>query len=188
MTGYRLKRLFSSTPAGVYRPSPGALYPALRRLVNRGLLSLSEDAEPRQRPQKTYQVTRQGRAAHAEWLREPVDRATVANDLGLLIMRFALMDGEVERKHVLGFLDDITAGLEEFIAGMERYLATEVEPGRRHGTLALEHGIAVHRASLEWAKSARVALEEPRDLYTLRAISLLVHYVWSRHLARHIGE
>jgi DNA-binding PadR family transcriptional regulator len=41
-SGYSLKRLFAATPATVYNPSPGALYPALRRLVSADLLSVEE--------------------------------------------------------------------------------------------------------------------------------------------------
>ncbi|MGH2930415.1 MAG: PadR family transcriptional regulator, partial [Solirubrobacteraceae bacterium] len=44
-SGYGLKRRFGNSPLGVYRPSPGALYPALRRLVSRGLLEV-EDQTP----------------------------------------------------------------------------------------------------------------------------------------------
>jgi DNA-binding PadR family transcriptional regulator len=37
-TGYHLKQEFATTPLGIYQPSSGALYPALRRLERRGLL------------------------------------------------------------------------------------------------------------------------------------------------------
>ena len=43
-SGYGLKKLFSSSPASVYQPSPGALYPALRRLEERGLLHAEKQA------------------------------------------------------------------------------------------------------------------------------------------------
>jgi len=32
---------------------------------------------------------------------------------------------------------------------------------QRHAVLAVQHGIAMHRASLEWARSALAALAEP---------------------------
>ena len=35
-SGYDLKRIFAATPMGIYQPSSGALYPALRRLEQRG--------------------------------------------------------------------------------------------------------------------------------------------------------
>ena len=37
-SGYDLKRIFAVTPMGVYQPSSGALYPALRRLELKGLV------------------------------------------------------------------------------------------------------------------------------------------------------
>lgn len=35
-SGYDLKRIFATTPVGLYQPSSGTLYPALRRLEQRG--------------------------------------------------------------------------------------------------------------------------------------------------------
>jgi DNA-binding PadR family transcriptional regulator len=160
-SGYGLKRLFNATPAAVYRPSPGALYPALRRLVARGLITVEDDEnQAGRRPRKLYRVTEAGHAAHLDWLRRPVDQASVANDLGLHIMRFAMMQGKVDRQEVLAFLKDLAEGLRAFIEGVERYLAEEVPPGRVHAALALEHGAAVHRASLDWARRAMELLEQ----------------------------
>ena len=103
-SGYGLKRIFSTTPAMVYQPSPGALYPALRRLVSRGLLSVEDTVPPGGRPQRLYRATEEGRAAHQEWLRQPVDPATVANDLGLHLMRLAMMDENADREMARTFL------------------------------------------------------------------------------------
>jgi hypothetical protein len=43
---------------------------------------------------------------------------------------------------------------------MERYLASGAQSGRPHAELAIEHGIAVHRASLQWTRSALAVLAE----------------------------
>jgi hypothetical protein len=106
------------------------------------------------RTRRLYQATEAGRAAHETWLREPVRKATVASDLGLHLMRFAMMQDTVERAHVLSFLRDLAEGLESFIDGARSYLDTEIQPGRTHAALALEHGIAIHQASLDWARAA----------------------------------
>jgi hypothetical protein len=44
---------------------------------------------------------------------------------------------------------------------MERYLASGTQSSRPHAELALQHGIAMHRASLEWTRTALAALAEP---------------------------
>jgi DNA-binding PadR family transcriptional regulator len=160
-SGYGLKRLFNATPASVYQPSPGALYPALRRLVRRGLLSVEQTVSSGRRAQRLYHVTAAGRAAHLDWLRQPVVPATIASDLGLHLMRFAMMEKQLSREDVLAFLKSLADALDGFVCGMEQYVASGVQSSRPHAQLALEHGIAVHRASLEWTRSTMAALTEP---------------------------
>jgi DNA-binding PadR family transcriptional regulator len=160
-SGYGLKKTFSASPSSVYQPSPGALYPALRRLEARGLLRAEKITNGR-RPLRMYYVTDAGRAIHMDWLRQPVVPATVGRDLGLHLMRFALMENHLPRQAVLAFLNDLANALDAFVSVIERYVASGAQSGRPHAELALEHGIAVHRASLEWARSALKTLE-PRD-------------------------
>jgi DNA-binding PadR family transcriptional regulator len=158
-SGYGLKKMFNSSPSSVYQPSPGALYPALRRLEARGLLRSRTTESRGRREQRMYYVTDAGRAIHVDWLRQPVVPATVGADLGLHLMRFALMENHLPRESVLAFLDDLARALETFVTAMEGYLASGAQSDRPHAELAIEHGIAVHRASLAWARSALKALE-----------------------------
>jgi hypothetical protein len=144
----------------VYQPSPGALYPALRRLVGRDLLCAEEIVSGGRRPQRLYHVTEAGRVTHLDWLRQPVDPAAVGSDLGLHLMRFAMMENQLERAEILAFLKGLAEALDGFVAGMEQYVASGVQSARRHAQLALMHGIVVHRASLDWARSAISVLAE----------------------------
>ncbi len=159
-SGYGLKKMFNASPAGVYQPSPGALYPALRRLEARGLLRAETKVSSGRRALRLYHVTQAGRSAHLDWLRQPVAAVTVAADLGLHLMRFALMERQLGRQAVLAFLTDLAGALDSFVSGMERYLDSGAQSSHRQAELAIEHGIAVHRASLEWARSALAELGE----------------------------
>jgi DNA-binding PadR family transcriptional regulator len=150
--------MFNASPASVYQPSPGALYPALRRLEARGLLRAEQQVSTGRRAQRTYYVTDAGRAMHLDWLRQPVVPATVGADLGLHLMRFALMENHLPRAAVRAFLADLAQALDSFVTAMEQYLASGAQADRPHAELALQHGIAVHRASLQWARSALAAL------------------------------
>src|SRR5437667_12574627 len=77
-SGYDLKRIFAATPMGVYQPSSGALYPALRRLEAKGLVRAKPDAASKSaRHRRVYEVTQAGRTTHVTWLRRPVEPATV---------------------------------------------------------------------------------------------------------------
>ena len=144
-SGYDLKRIFALTPMGIYQPSSGALYPALRRLEHKGL---ARAQVPSGQP---------GQAAHASWLRTPVDPATVGRDLGLHLIRFVMMEHLLPRDEVLRFLQDLVGTLAAFTAELEQYAAA-TDLGDRHPRLALDHGLAVHRASLQWAQHTIKAL------------------------------
>jgi len=158
LSGYGLKKMFSASPASVYQPSPGALYPALRRLENRGLLQAEKKVSSGRRSQRLYHATEAGRAVHVDWLRQPVVPDTVSADLGLHLMRFALMENHLPHAAVRAFLADLAQALDSFVTAMEQYLASGAQADRPHAELALQHGIAVHRASLQWARSALAAL------------------------------
>lgn len=151
-SGYDLKRIFATTPAGVYQPSSGSLYPALRRLEGKGLIQAgAPDHTARRR--RVYRPTEAGRTAHLAWLRTPVQAATVSRDLGLHLMRFVMMEYAFSPEEVLTFLTSLQDALSTSTAQLERYLATGAQPGGRHPGLALEHGLAVQRASLEWVQN-----------------------------------
>ena len=155
-SGYDLKGVFAATPMGVYQPSSGALYPALRRLEATGLIraqDLAEQTGQSARHRRVYESTHEGRAAHTRWLNTPVETATVGRDLGLHLLRFVMMEHLFSREEVLGFLRDLAAALTAFTAGLEQYAAA-ADLGDRHPRLALDHGLAVHRASLQWAAHA----------------------------------
>ena len=105
-----------------------------------------------------YEPTAAGRVAHTAWLRAPVDAATVSPDLGLHLMRFAMMEHEFSREEVLGFLADLRDALTAFVADLERSAAEAAQSRDRHPALALDHGLAVHRASLRSTQQTIAAL------------------------------
>jgi DNA-binding PadR family transcriptional regulator len=152
-TGYDLKHEFATTPLGVYQPSSGALYPALRRLERRGLLCTEPAGADQERSRRrfVYHITEQGRAAHAAWVRRPVNPATITTDLPLHLMRFVMMEPVAPRADVLAFLADLRDALGGYLEELEGYAATMTIPGR-HTPLALDHGIAIYAASLAWTK------------------------------------
>jgi DNA-binding PadR family transcriptional regulator len=158
-SGYDLKRVFAASPMGIYQPSSGALYPALRRLEHKGLVrarAASGQAGQHARARFVYEPTKLGRATHLGWLRAPVVPDTVARDLGLHVMRFVMMENLLPRDQVLGFLRDLADALAAFTADRARHATAN--DASSHARLALDHGLAVHRASLRWTERTFAAL------------------------------
>jgi DNA-binding PadR family transcriptional regulator len=74
--GYQLIQLIEERTGGVWRPSPGAVYPALQQLEDEGLVR-AEESEGR----RVFRLTDEGRGyveEHRERLRAPWDAATEA--------------------------------------------------------------------------------------------------------------
>jgi DNA-binding PadR family transcriptional regulator len=158
-SGYDLKRIFAATPMGIYQPSSGALYPALRRLEHKGLVQAQAPASQEgqsARHRRVYEPTQTGQAAHLSWLRTPAEPATVSRDLGLHLMRFVMMEHLLPPEEVLRFLQNLTDALAALTAQLEQYTTAPGLTG--HPRLALDHGLAVHRASLQWARQTIAAL------------------------------
>jgi DNA-binding PadR family transcriptional regulator len=164
-TGYDLKRRFGTTPLGVYQPSSGALYPALDRLERRGLLA-SDALRPAGggRQRRLYRLTDDGTQAQLDWLRAPVVPETVAQDLGLHLLRFVMMAQVLPPDAVVGFLTSLRTALAGFVASLQQQAAAIEAAGNPYAALAVEHGIAVYRASLAWAEQAitRLAADSPQ--------------------------
>ena len=90
-------------------------------------------------PETLYHVTDAGHAAHVDWLRQPVVPATVGSDLGLHLMRFALMEDRLPRAAIRAFLEDLENALDTFVTAMEHYLASGVQAHKPHAELAIKH-------------------------------------------------
>ncbi len=167
-SGYGLKRAFSTTPLGVYQPSSGALYPALARLAGKGLIQRQRPAEPAEpgRRRYVYDATPEGRTANMTWIRMPVRPETVSRDLGLHLLRFVMMETLLSKDEVLGWLQDLMEALRSSSATSN---ATACLPPS-HAILALDHGIAVQRASLAWARGTweMIAISPTRAQGALR--------------------
>lgn len=57
MHGYEIIKALEERYQGFYKPSPGAIYPALRALLRKGYVSMSGEER-----RKTYRITREGKA------------------------------------------------------------------------------------------------------------------------------
>src|SRR5260370_38796839 len=75
MNGYQIIQEIAERSGGVWRPSPGSIYPALQQLEDEGLIT----AQAGEGGRRAYELTEDGRtyaAAHPDELRAPWDVVT----------------------------------------------------------------------------------------------------------------
>jgi DNA-binding PadR family transcriptional regulator len=92
MNGYQIIQEISERSDGVWRPSPGSVYPALQQLEDEGLIVARADETTR----RSYQLTDEGRAyveAHPDEVRDPWD--AVADSVGGSAIQMRNLLGQV---------------------------------------------------------------------------------------------
>ncbi len=93
-TSYDLKQRVGYTIGNFWAFAHSQLYDEPARLVEAGLLTVSEEEGGRRR--RTYSITDQGRAALREWLSAPTPEQTEVRDLGLLKLFFATFGDDTD--------------------------------------------------------------------------------------------
>src|SRR5580704_17490919 len=101
-SGYDVRQLMQSTPLGLFSDSPGAIYPALARREQRGLLASAAEAQGRRK--RTYERTDAGEAALAAWLARPVEPDDVQKRGEELTLRYVMTAETLGRGAAMDFL------------------------------------------------------------------------------------
>jgi DNA-binding PadR family transcriptional regulator len=158
-SGYDLRKQIGDSPLRLYSDSPGAIYPALRRLARRHWVEAGPPEGPRRR--SAYRVTPEGLAAFVAWLRQPVEREDVERGADDLLLRFAFMGAVLTPSEVAGFLEQLESETRAHLATLQEFYARESSRLPLTGRLAFEFGLADHEARIHWAIKARKELEGP---------------------------
>ena len=154
LTGYDLRKIFATTPMGHFSSSPGAIYPALKRIEEAGWIRSATSEGQTRRQRMVYEITTRGRTVLKEHLSQLVTEEDVIWHMDDLMMRFAFMDGVVGREKTLRFLRDFAARIDAHVADLRRYFegAKRILPAC--GKLAMENGIQGYEMNAQWARRA----------------------------------
>jgi DNA-binding PadR family transcriptional regulator len=151
LSGYDIRKVFTTTPMGQFSNSPGAIYPALRRMEKSGLIMGNIENRDTLRPRQIYTITDEGRKALKKRLSQPVARDDVVWRMDELMLRFAFMGDVLGKDGSLLFLRELKSRINEYIPYLQRHLEVQRELRSVNGTYALEQGIDKYKATARWA-------------------------------------
>jgi DNA-binding PadR family transcriptional regulator len=154
LTGYDLRKIFQTTPMGHFSSSPGAIYPALRRIEEAGWIRSVATEVPTQRQRTAYEITARGHKVLKEHLSRSVTKEDIIWHMDDLMLRFALMDGIVGRQRTVRFLQDFASGIDAHVADLRRYFESAKSILPACGKLAMENGIQSYEMNAQWARRA----------------------------------
>jgi PadR family transcriptional regulator, regulatory protein AphA len=159
-SGYDIKREVEGPLSHFWHESYGHIYPVLKRLREHGLVTRRRQSRAGRPDRHQYTLTDDGRAEFAEWLRQPVDRAPIRNEL-LLKVYFGRLAAPGELKRVVAHYCDEQKRAVSLLEGVARAVAAE------HGSTAaypywsmtIGLGLKAGRAVIEWAEETLRRLE-----------------------------
>ena len=160
LSGYDIRRIFTQTPLATFSDSPGAIYPALKRLEVAGLVRGRVERSSGLRQRRIFRVTPAGASAFETWLNAPVTHDAVVRDTDELMLRFSFMDRGLGPAASIRFLRALQYELTAYLPELRRYLEANGAGMPLSGRLALESGISAYDAMLEWTRDALTAYEK----------------------------
>src|SRR6476659_5681218 len=90
-SGYDLRLAFAETPLRHFSDSPGAVYPALKRLARAGLIVGTMDRAHPRRPRQEFRLTPRGLKELRTWLTAPPVAEDLVRDVGAVVLRFVFI-------------------------------------------------------------------------------------------------
>lgn len=153
-SGYALRKIFSSTGMKTYSDSPGAIYPALRRLEREGMIRGSVEDAAGLRRRQVFGVTPKGQTELRKWITLPITRDDLASGLKTVMLRFAFSENVLGASSSLEILKSIQAALEPHLRQLREKLEQIRPVAPTSGRLALECGIRSYESLLQWTRYA----------------------------------
>jgi DNA-binding PadR family transcriptional regulator len=153
-SGYALRKIFASTAMKTYSDSPGAIYPALRRLEQQGLIRGSIEESSGLRRRQVFRLTRTGSTALKKWINRPLVRPDVIRGLDEVMLRFAFSEQAVGAPGSVKLLKSLSTELRSYIPELREQLTVNKSAMPTSGRLALESGLRSYECLLEWTKYA----------------------------------
>jgi DNA-binding PadR family transcriptional regulator len=147
---------------GIYRwkASPGATYPALKRLEKNEIIASEIQVVNETQSRKVYHLTSQGEELIDHWITAPLTETELLEEHNIMLAKFLFAESRLTRDQVLDFLDEYEKRMDIFdskLKIMYQFVKEVSSPHQRliYRSIAMER-IAHHR----WIRSARQALQK----------------------------
>jgi DNA-binding PadR family transcriptional regulator len=162
-SGYDIMKTFETTAISSYSSSPGAVYPALRRLEEAGLIAGEVENRDSLRPRQVYHVTPAGERELRQYLLQPITREDIAKNTSDVMLRFVFTGNVLGRREAVRMLTQYAQAVDAYIPELKRQLAIVRQEALPYAGHALEHGIEQYRAEARWARRVIARLQDEED-------------------------
>jgi DNA-binding PadR family transcriptional regulator len=145
---------------GIYRwkASPGATYPALKRLEKNGIIDGEIQVVTETQARKVYHLTAQGEELLDHWIAAPLTEHELSEEHNIMLVKFLFAESRFTRDQVLAFLYEYEKRMEVFDSKLRIMYQFVKDAASTHQKL-IYRSIAMDRIThRRWLKNARQAL------------------------------
>jgi len=153
LSPYAVLAEFAASPSGYWSASAGAVYPAVQRLVRRGLISSRKHSRG-SRTRASCSITPRGERALIEWIGPPWPFRIEATTFDPIRTRVSFLAALRPRARVQ-FLEDAEGRLVQELGKLRTTIEALRRSGNRWETLATLGSLEELRGRLRWVRALR---------------------------------
>jgi len=149
-TGYELCKVIESTPMALLSDSPGAIYPALKKLQKHEMIT-GIDKNLGKRKSKEFHTNEAGTKSLFDWLTGPVDEQKLVNDPSTMLLRLSfidLLEKDAQKKMLQSFESSLNRVIDQ-LSGFYAAASQDMVPGSQ---MAFELALTLLQSQANWLK------------------------------------
>ena len=151
LTGYDIKKEIEAGIGNFYKSSYGNLYPALKKLTDKGYLTLTEQTQV-ERLKKYYIATELGKTAFLEWLTSPIDQSSVTASIMTRMFFFGELPEDLRNKQLEEYELHIRQVIGEYKKMVEQFSISGEDVTDYFGVSTLYYGLQTAQGMIRWLK------------------------------------
>ncbi len=162
LTGYDLKQWMIASTSYFYEASFGSIYPALKRLEDKGFI-FSQESVQQGKYKNVYSITDKGKAQFLEWINKPIVFAKTGNDFLVRIFFYEYLPKETALSNISSFIKDVEPVL---ISLNNRKTELEGYPDGKqlfYMYSTLTYGIQYYEHIITWCKEVIAQIKEREE-------------------------
>lgn len=156
-SGYDARKVFSSTSMRTFSDSPGAIYPALRRLERSGLIRGAIQQRSGLRRRQVFRLTPKGLSELRKWITRPVTGEDLLRGPQEVMLRFAFSEMAAGPAAAVELLESLETALEAYVSALHKELQLIGKALSASARLAFECGVRGNQSLLDWTRYAIAA-------------------------------
>ena len=154
LTGYDIKKEIEAGIGNFYKSSYGNLYPALKKLTDKGYLTLTEQTQV-DRLKKYYLATELGKTAFIEWLTSPIDKNSVTTSIMTRLFFFSELPMGLRDKQLQEYELHIRQIIGEYKKMVEQFSNSGEDVTDYYGMSTLYYGLQTAQGMIRWLKCVK---------------------------------